>query len=256
MSKRIAWLLVALCLLLALPPLARAQQQEPPKYIFVAEWDIPRMQWAEYMGFGEPNARKALEKMSAEGGIVNWGSFSTVVHEEKGVTHGLWFTADSIAGIEKVRAELLKLPPDAAAAGSKHHDHLLRSLIHRGRTTAASSAYLWVDLTVVQPGKGQQWYELGEKYYKPTMDELLANGTISMYAVMVEQVHTENPNLRYVVFVTPHAEGIDKVLEAFAALDQKRSAEERRTMSAAFADVVVPGSHRDYFARVSSYWHK
>lgn len=256
MSKRICFVLAVVCLLAATPRLSSAQQQEPPVFTFVAEWDVPRAQWADFTAYGEKNARPVLERLSADGTLMNWGSYATIVHEQKGITHGVWYTASSIAGIEKALGEFVKLPPNAAMAGAAHSDYLLRSLIHRGHTTAASSAYLWVSITQVQPGKGEQWRELWEKYVKPTFDELFANGTISEYSIYVEEVHTHDPNLRYVAWVTPRADGVDKVDAAYRALVEKYSKEERRAIGEAFAQATVPGAHRDYFARVSTYWHK
>lgn len=256
MSKSLCLVLTLLCLLAAAPMVALAQQQEPPIFTFVAEWDVPRAQWGDYTAFGEKNARPVQDRLAADGTLMNWGNYATTVHEEKGITHGVWYTAHSVAGIEKALGEFLKLPPNPAVFGARHQDYLLRSLIHRGRATSASSAYLWVSITVVQPGKGQQWREHWEKYSKPTYDELFSNGTISEYTVYVEHVHNHDPAMRYVVYVAPTADGVDKVRAAFAALEQKRSGEENRAIGAAFAEVTVPGTHRDYFARVSTYWHK
>ena len=256
MSRRIYLVLAVLCMALLVPLVATAQQQETPVFTFVALWNVPRAQWGDFTAFAEKNTRPILDRLLADGTLVGWGNFNTVVHTEDGYTHGAWFAASSIAAIERALGELLKLPPNPAALGARHRDHLFRTLIHRARTVNAANGYLWVSALQVKPGKGQEWRDLWEKYTKATYDELQANGTLASYEVEVEQVHTESPAWRFIVYVAPSADAVDKVRAAMAALGEKRSAEERRTISAAFEEVVVPGAHWDYFAHVQNYAHK
>ena len=201
MSKRSFFLGTMFVLLLLAPLVASAQQQqEPPTFTFVAEWAIPRAQWADFVAFNEKNGKPALDKLLADGTLIGYGTYATVVHQEERETHGTWFEATSIANIEKALGELLKLPPNPAiTTGAKHHDFLLRSPLHRTKAARGTNGYLWVSSTQLQPGKGQEWRELFDKYTKPVYDELLANGTILAYWIDVEQVHTDNPNWRYVV---------------------------------------------------------
>ncbi len=252
MSTRIAFFLTGASVALLAPIGAAQQPQEPPAFIYVAEWGIPRAKWDEFTAYREKTSRPVLERHFASGTIVSWGNFAYIVHDESGITHGSWWTATSIAGIERVRDALVKLAPNPAVAGGKHRDYLLRTLMYRSGAVRPTSGYLWVNATLAQPGKGQEWRDLWEKYTKPTFDELLASGAISSYEVDVEQVHTEDPGWRYIVYIAPSAEGVDKVAGAIAALIQKRTAEENRTITAAFAAVTVPNAHRDSFMRVAT----
>lgn len=258
MSKRVCLILAAFVVLLLAPLVASAQQQEPPIFTFVSEWTIARAQWDEFTAQWDRGARQILERMIADGTIVSWGRYMTVVHEQDQSTHGSWYAATSMAAIEKVLAELLKLPPNPAitAAGVKHRDYYLRSLAQKRRAGTGSGAYLWVSSTKVQPGKGQQWRELWDKYTKPVYDELVANGTIAMLSLDVEQVHTDESGWRYAVYIVPNADGLDKVRAAFDAAAQKRGPEANRGVGEAFAAVTVAGAHRDYFARVLNYAQK
>lgn len=251
MSTKMHLVFAMLCLLLVAPIVASAQQQEAPIYTYVALWNVPRAQWADFTAFREKNNRPVLERMYADGTIVSWGSFATVVHEENGYTHGTWYAATSIAALQRVLEELLKLPPNPAAAGAKHRDHLLRSLVHRRRTTSTTSGYLSVAAFQAQPGRGGEWLDLWKRYFQPMYDEWLAKGTISAYEVEVEQIHTENPNWRYIVTVAPNAEALDKITAAISALFEKNP-----TLGAAFAPLSVPGAHWDYLARVSAFTQK
>ena len=250
-------IIMGICLALFAPPTASAQQQEQPMYTFVALWGVPRAQWTAYTQWIENQTRPVFERMFKDGTIVSWGAFETIVHQEGGYTHGAWWTASSVAAIERTLKELLKLPPNpAAAAGAKHRDYLYRSLIYRTKGPGAGTGYIEVNASQVQPGKGQEWRELFDKYTKPTLDELLANGTITHYELQVEDYHTENPGWRWGVTFLPNADAIDKVNAAFRALGEKRSAEERRAIGDAFRDVTVPGAHWDYVARVTNYQTK
>ncbi len=235
-------------LLLALPAMA----QEAPVYTYVAHWNVPRAQWAEFTAFGEESVRPVLERMLANGTIVSWGISTTVVHRENGTTHEVWWAGSSIAGIERAREELVKLPSSAVVAGAKHHDHLLESLTHRGSTTDTTSGYLYISVWKVRPGRGQAWRALWEKYFKPTYDELLANGTMLAYEVSVQYLHTDDPRTRMIWYVVPSADAEDKVSAAFTAVFEKEAA----TLFAAFSAVEIRSEHRDYFRRVLSYAHR
>ena len=251
MSKRIYLVLAVLSVALLVPIVATAQQPEPPIYTSVALWNVPRAQWADFTAFLDKNGRPVLERMFANGTIVSWGTFATVFHQENGFTHGTWYATTSIAAGQRVLDELLKLPPNPATLGARHRDHLFRSLIHRGRATGPRSGYLSVAAFEAQPGRGGEWLELWKRYFQPMYDDWLANGTISLYEVEVEQVHTENPNWRFIVTVAPDAEALDKMTAGISALFEKNP-----TLGAAFAPLSVPGAHWDYLARVANYAHK
>ncbi len=243
---------LVLCLGLLEPVTVVAQQQEAPVYTFVALWAIPRAQWAEF-GTWVEKTQPVLERLFKDGTLVSWGRFETIVHTEEGYTHGAWWQSSNIAGIERTLIELLKLPPSPALTGARHRDYIYRSLVYRTKGGASGPAYLEVNATQVQPGKGREWRELFDKYTKPTLDELVGNGTISHYELQVEDYHTMNGGWRWSVTLLPNAEAIDKVNAAFRALGDKRSQEERDAIAAAFRDVTVPGAHSDYVARVTKY---
>lgn len=256
MSKRFAFLMAVLCAAVILPLTASAQQAEPSTYTFVAEWAVPRDKWDDFSAGFEKVSKPILERLSANGTLVSWGSFTSVVHLDGEMTHGTWFAANSIAAIERARTELIKAPNPAMAPATKHRDYFLRSIARGSRTAGPASGYLWVSSSVVQPGKGQDWRAHWDKYSKGVYEQLLKDGVITWYAIDVEQVHTEGSGLRFVVYVTPNADGVDKVNAAFTAANQKRSQEERQAIGSALGDLTVAGSHRDSFAWVSQYWHK
>ena len=256
MFRRVCISLLIAGFVLLLPVAAQAPP-EPPSYTFVAEWNVPRAQWAEVTANFEKNSRPVLDRLMAAGTLTGWGSFASAVHSVDGPTHGTWFSASSVANIQKAFDELVRAPVNPAMESARHWDYYLRSITSKSKSVSAgSSGYLWVSSTKVQPGKGGEWRDLWEKYGKPVFDELLANGTITSYSVDAEYVHTDDPGWRHIVYTAPSADAIDKFGAATQAANQKRTAEERRAIGDSFAAVTVAGTHRDFFARVVSYAHK
>ena len=235
---------------------AVAQEKTPTVYTFVAEWNIPRDQWGAYVDFNEKTLRPVLERLSGDGTLIGWGNFATVVHSVEGPTHGSWFTANSVAAIEKARLELIKVATSPITAKAAHWDFLLRSDTYGARSTAPSSGYLYVNTVRLRPGKSQDWEDLWNKYSKPTFEQLMSDGTLLAYSVDLEDVHTDNPYNRFVVTVSSNADAEDKMNAAFEAVGAKRSAEESRAIGDAFTAATDREAHRDYFAQVISYWHK
>lgn len=256
MLLRIVLLPAAVCLPAFLPSFAYAQQPEQPTYTFVAEWNVPRAQWAEFTSFWEKNAKPVLDRHIADGTLIEWGTTAAAVHTDEGPTHGAWWSAATIAGTQRVLAELLKIPPSPAKAGARHRDYLLRSLVYRMRPGAASSGFLYLSYTQVQPGKGGQWRERWDKHMKPTYERLLADGTIAGYGIDVEHVHTGSAGGRYSWVFVPNAEGLDKLEAAFEADRRSLTPEAGRGVAAAFAEVTVADSHRDRLERILNDAHR
>lgn len=257
MPSKYRRMLLIVCLLSLAPLTLAAQLMEEPVYSFVAEWKIPRQQWGDFTYAFERVQRPILEKGLADGNLISWGVYSNIVHTEAGITHGVWFSSATLAGLEKVRTELVKQPPNQGMlAATKHRDYLLQSLIHRGKATGPTGGYLSVAALLMKPGKGPDWRKVWEKNYQPVYDELLANGTILAYGLDRESVHTEDPGWRYAFTVSPSAEAEDKIAGAFRAAFEKRTEEERKALTQAFLDFTVPEAHRDFWALLSAYAHK
>ena len=94
---------------------------------------------------------------------------------------------------------------------------------------------------------------LYDKYTKPVLEQLYADGAVTAYGVDAEVVHTGDPGLRFFWQVLPDADALDKVEAAYAAARAKRSPEERRSIGMAFAELTDPTAHRDSQANVIYY---
>jgi hypothetical protein len=228
----------------------------PTSYTFVAQWQIPRQQWANFESDFDKNTRPVLEKLAAAGTIDGWGAFENIVHTDDGPTHGTWWSATSVAGIEKARIELRKASAASAslASATKHHDFFLRSIVGGGKPGSGTDAYLRVSSFLVKQGQGSDWRQLFDKNQKPVFDDLVGKGVLMGYSVDVEDVHTDSQLWRHVVTVTPNIDADDKIGEAFDAITAKLTPEERKTRQLAAQAVIE--AHRDSFARVIRYWSK
>jgi hypothetical protein len=238
------------------PAVAQTAPATEP-YTFVAEWNIPRAQWAGYVTDFDKNTKPVLEKLAAAGTLISWGVFESIVHAPEGYSHGVWWTATSYAGIEKARIELVKSASASAslAAATGHRDYYLRSIVGGGKS-GSGEGYLNVSSYLVKAGKGQEWRQLWEKNSKPAFDDLVAKGALVGYSIDVEDVHTDSPMWRFVVTVSPSAEADDQFVAALDAADAKLTPEERKTRGLMMETLLEPGAHRDQYARVLRYWRK
>ena len=230
----------------------------PNSYTYVGQWEVPRAQRAAFVADFEKNTLPVLEKLAASGTLVSWGAFETIVHTEEGYTHGVWWSATSYAGLDATLTELTKsaAASPSLAAATKHRDYFLRSVAGNGKPASGAGGFLTVSQYVMKPGKAQDWRQLFDKYSKPVYDDLVAKGVLEGYSIDVEDVHTENPGLRFVVTLTPNAAAEDKFGEALDAVDAKRTPEERKTIALQQAEVVEPGTHRDMYAKIIRHWSK
>ena len=259
---RLTTALVGSVLGLAVVSTVRAEDQ-PVVYTRVAQWQIARQNWGAYEKDLKKNMVPVMEKLVADGVILEFGADRTTVHSPDGYTHSSWFCAKSLANLEKALDTLVesesKLAPeerrkqDTDFAGTKHADLILRSVQFRNRTIKTEKGYETVSIQKMQPGKAQEYQALWDKYTKPVLEQLYKDGAVTAYGVDTELVHTGDQGLRFFWQVIPDAEALDKVEAAFDAARQKRSPEERRAIGQAFADLRDPAAHRDSQSNIIYY---
>lgn len=247
---------------LAVVSTVRAEDQ-PVVYTRVAQWQIARPHWSAYEKDLKKNTVPVMEKLLADGVITEFGADRTTVHTPDGYTHSTWFSARSLASLEKALETLIesdnKLTPeerrkqDTDFAGTRHADLLLRSVMYRNRTVKTDKGYGTVSVQKMQPGKAQEYQELFDKYTKPVLEQLYKDGAVTAYGIDAELVHTGDPRLRFFWQILPDAEALDKVEAAFEASRQKRSPEERRAIGQAFAELRDAAAHRDSQASIIQY---
>ncbi len=264
MKRTCTWktALVGSLLMLAVVSTARAEDQ-PVVYTRVAQWQIARTSWSAYEADVKKTYVPVMEKLLADGVITEFGVDRSTLHSPDGYTHSTWFCSRSLAGLEKALDTLVqsesKLPADERRkqdtdfSGTKHADLILRSVAYHNRTVKTEKGYGTVSVQKIQPGKTQEYQELYDKYTKPVLEQLYAEGALTGYGIDVELAHTGDPALRFFWQMLPDAEALDKVEAAFAAARAKRTPEERSAVSLAFAAVTDTTAHRDSQSNILSY---
>lgn len=253
MKNRFCGIFAAVCALAMTAGFVRpAQAQEAakekaPLYSYVANWVIPRAQWGE-MEKGNGANQGILEKALADGTIIGYGSDVAEVHEAEGATHDSWWSAMSMAGVLNVLDKFAASGSSASPAlvsATKHWDNIMVSRYYNWHTGSYKGAYTRVSAYKLKADAPEDAVEMFSKnLIVPLFEKLLAEGSVLEYEVDREAIHTDNPALFWIVFVTPNAEGLDKFDAALTA------AGKANPMSfPAFGSMVDYSGHRDFLSR-------
>ncbi len=222
-------------------------KEKPPMYSYEAFWTIPRAQWGEMEKAGASN-QKLLEKAVARGTLVGFGDDTAVIHNVDGSTHGDWWSSMSMAGVLNTLDEIGKgsgPAPTVLTTATKHHDGLYVSRYYNWKAGTWKGAYTrWAGYTLKPDAPDDAIDVLAKNVTVPLMEKLLADGTIVEYEIDVEAVHTESPDSFGIVFITPTAEGLDKVGAAL------REASKKAPMNGIAMDAFTDyKNHRDALVR-------
>lgn len=269
-------LAVALALLFGVS--LAAQQMQPVTY--VAEFHVKPEKAEQFLDLVKKYHQPIFEKLMAEGAVLAWGVDIPILHEPGGATHSSWWTSPDLAAFDKVFAALeaqeksmmeadRKAAEDARKKGrpapksvleqfvesvdlSKHKDWLFRDLVFGGYSTpppAGAQPYGWITFVRVLPGKGDEFRKLWVEYYKPVYDKLVADGTIYGYALGTEEARSTDAFTHYVFISLPNLAAREKLLAAFRADRDARTAAERSIMMGSFQAVVDASATRNYLLR-------
>jgi hypothetical protein len=181
----------------------------------------------------------------ADGTIIAYGNDMNLVHQPDGSTHDSWWSAMSMAGILNVLDKFYKsgsATSPVMASATKHWDAIYVSRYYNWHPGSYKGAYTRVASYKLKPDAPDNAVEtLSKSLFVPLMEKLLAAGTIAEYEIDTEAIHTEDPSMFSVVFISPNADGLDKFNAAL-----------RDTMKMnplggpAFDSMVDFTPHRDY----------
>jgi len=277
MKKRILF-----CLLMVLVSslAAAAQDTKMQPLTFWYEYAINPGKEAQFLDLVKTVGAPVRDKLMADGVVLAWGVEVPLLRQPGGVTHLIWYSVADLAGVEKVdaamRAQIAKLDEEgmkgtatakkgSATPGggvtsriqevadmSKTHDYLTRDLVFvTGSGNPPAGALPWVryNFVKVKPGKGGELRKTWEKYNKPVLDKLVADGTVLAYGLAVEELRTDGDFTHYVWYATKDLAGMDKVRAAYTADRDKRSQEEQDVIAAEFAKLLDLDASRSEMAR-------
>ena len=255
MLKLIAGTLAfALAVFLVPIALPQADQAQPPVYTYVSQFQVPRANWAQYADDTEKTFVPVAERMMADGTIVSWSTFETLVHTPEGSTHGAAWSSTSIAGLTRVLDELRKGGPrPGQVAATKHEDYLMQStLYHAASGAKGTSGYLRVICSNAQPTKPDDYAAALKKYLWPSFEEQFKKGVVNYIGLDQQYVNSIAPSMRCLVITYPNAESMDKWATAIGGTLAKMSQADRE----AFFGSTVTDSRRDFMARITHFAQK
>src|SRR5262249_61236767 len=64
-----------------------AAKSKPTVYTYVAQWAVPRAQWADIVKADEAD-RPVLDKLVADGTLIGYGAYTNLIHQARQPTHG------------------------------------------------------------------------------------------------------------------------------------------------------------------------
>lgn len=234
--------------------LAGAQNNEarekPRLYTYSANWVIPRAKWDD-MEKANAADHKILDAAVANGSILAYGDDETLVHQVEGSTHDDWWVATSMAGLLDTLDEFYKsksaLSPVLASA-TKHWDNIYVSRFYNWRAGTVKGGYIhgaWYKLKPDAPNNAVE--TLSKSFIAPLLEKLMADGTVQAYQVAEEAIHTADPAMFFIFYITPNSQGLDKTNAALrAALGENALA------GPAFASMVDASAHRDDLGRANA----
>jgi hypothetical protein len=225
--------------------LARAQEvkQKPPMFTYIANWEIPRAHWPEMAKAADAD-KAILDKAVADGTLVGYGNDENLVHTPGEFTHDDWWSSTSMAGLMKVLDQISAAGGTSSPvleSSTKHFDLIEVSRYYNWKPGPYKNAYVQVASYKLKADAPDDAVEqLSKTLFVPLMEKLLADGTIVEYEIDESAVHTEEPGAFSIFWVSPQADGIDKVAAAIRA-----SRESHALSGAAFLSMVDYKAHRD-----------
>jgi hypothetical protein len=225
-------------------------KEKPPMYSYVANWAIPRAQWAEMEKQSEPD-RAILDKAMANGTIVAYGFDENLVHRPDGETHDSWWSAMSLAGVLNILDQFYKsgtATSPVLASATKHWDSVYVSRYYNWRPGSVKDGYTYVAFYRLKKDAPEDAVDtLSKNLIAPLLEKMFADGTISEYEVDTQAIHTEAPGTFLIVYLAPKAEGLDKVNKAIMETVKANPLD-----APAFDSMVDFRAHRDELVRTNA----
>jgi hypothetical protein len=256
-----------------------AQQAQPQlqPLTFWYEYTINPGKEEEFLDLVKTVGQPVRDKLMADGVVLAWGVETPLLRVPGNATHLIWYAVNDYAGVEKVdtamRAQIAKMEEEAAKSGaakkgqkpaagpmahlgeiadmSKVHDYLTRDLVIGFSSTspAGSLPFVRYNFIKVKPGQGADYRKAWEKYNKPVLEKLAADGVVIAYGLSVEDIRTDGDFTHYGWYAVKDLGSLDKVRAAFIADRDRRSQEEQDAITHLFVSVQDPDASRSEVVR-------
>ena len=238
---------------LALPALAQQStevKEKPRMYTYVALWQLPRAQWAEWAK-SEAADEKILKDAIASGAIVSYGDDTNLVHQPDQPTHDDWFQSMSMAGLMNTLDQFYKSGLTASPlqeSATKHWDAIYVSRYYNWRAGSVKDGYSYgSSYKFKEDAPNDALDTLAKAVIVPRMEKLLADGVISEYEIDSEAVHTDSPGTFWVFWIAANADALDKTSASL-----RDAVKANPLIGPAFDSMVDFKPHRDYLTRTNA----
>ena len=256
-----------------------AQQSQPQMQplTFWYEYTVNPGKEEEFMNLVKTVGQPVRDKLMADGVVKAWGVETPLLRVPGNATHIIWYAVADYGGVDQVdsamRAQIAKLDEEAAKSGgakkgqkpatlltarlgeiadmSKVHDYLTRDLVIGFGPPSGSAALPFVryNFVKVKAGKGSDYRKAWEKYNKPVLEKLAADGVVMVYGLSVEDIRTDGDFTHYVWYAVKDLASFDKVRAAFTADRDRRSQEEQDAITQLFVSLQDADAARSEVVR-------
>lgn len=247
-------------------------QEAPQPLTFWYDYTVRPGKEADFLNLVKAIGQPVRDQLVADGVVEAWG-LEVPLLRTGGATHTVWYSVRDMAGVEKVQnamtAQLAKIAADEATKKlprgmttaertlevldvSKTRDYLTRDLVFNVGTApppAGTLPYVYYSSVKVRPGKGGDFRRAWEKYNKPVLDKLVADGTVIAFGLAVEALKTTGDFTHFTWVATRDLASRDKVRAAQLANQNSQSEETRRAITGLFIEAIDVDYSRQGIAR-------
>jgi hypothetical protein len=199
-------------------------KEKPAMFTYVADWQIPPAHWGADMAKISATDNTIFQAALSDGTLVGYGNDVNMVHTPDGPSHDTWWSSSSMAGLLKVLDKLRGLDYSDSPHSlnpAKHWDLVLVSHYYNWKPGAYTGAYVNIAMYQLKADAPDDAVStLSKSVVVPSLEKLLADGTILEYEVDTEAIHTDAPGLFAIVYVTPQPEGVDTVRMAIRGMQK------------------------------------
>jgi len=266
---------VLLCFVLVLSSCVTALAQQAPMQplTFWYEFAVNPGKDEQFLDLVKTVGAPVRDKLMADGVVLAWGVQTPLLRVPGNATHMIWYAVADWSGVEKVQTamqtQIAKLTEEAAKGGatkkgavpsqspaariaeiadvSKTHDYLTRDLVFNVTHNPMPDGFLpysRYNFIKVKPGKGADFRKTWEKYNKPVLDKLLADGVIVAYGLAVEEVRTDGDFTHFTWYDVRDLSQFDKIRATFMADREHRSQEEQDAINELFNSLIDADASR------------
>jgi hypothetical protein len=255
------------------PEVVQQPGAPPPSLTSRSDYTVKPGKEDEFLHLVESVGGPVFDRLMADGVVTAWGIEVPLLRSPGGANRTIWYSTLGYAGVAKVEGalavQLAKPAPGVAVAKgtrpmpaevrplevfdvTRTRDWLTRDLeVGFARSMPASGVLpvIRYSFEKVQPGKGPEYLRAWNRYSRPVLERLAADGVVIAWGLAVEELRTSGDFTHVSWTATADLAGQDLVHAAVAAVRAARSADERDIIAASFDGAVVADASRSSIAR-------